>query len=250
MNQITKKQVVFGMVVLLLLVFGVSASFGGGAANAVEAVTKGSLAVKGQGKVTAKPDMAFISVGVTTQNKTAVGAQSENNQKMESVMTTLKGLGLAEVDIRTTSYDLSPRYDYITSKTGEQKQQLNGYVATNQVQVTIRNINAVGKVLDAVVNSGANLAGGVAFTLSEAKSDAAYAQALGEALKNARSKADVLAKGLGISLGTPKEVTEGGGYVPPLYNQGYYGAKMAEAAVPVAPGQMEISASVGLRYEY
>lgn len=245
------KAVVLGVMLVVLLAYGAIVGLSGGTAGAGEETSKSGLTVNGQGKVSAKPDMAYITVGVTSQAKTARDAQTDNNVKMAKVISTLKGMSIKEDDIRTIQYDLSPRYEYSSLKTGEQKQQLVGYTATNQVQVTVRDINQVGKALDSVVTAGANLSGGINFTLSDAKMEKAYADALTAALKSAKGKADVLAKGIGVTLGKPKEISEGGMSIPPMYRQDFYAAKEeAVGAVHVSAGQLEISASVSLRYEY
>lgn len=250
MKKSLSKLAALSVALVLLLAYGAVVGFSGSTAGAGEETSKSGLTVNGQGKISAKPDMAYITVGVTSQAKTARDAQTDNNVKMAKVISTLKGMNIKEEDIRTVQYDLSPRYEYSSLKTGEQKQQLVGYTATNQVQVTVRDINQVGKALDSVVTAGANLSGGINFTLSEIKMEKAYADALSAALKNAKGKADVLAKGIGVTLGKPKEVSEGGMSIPPMYRQDFYAAKEAASAVPVSAGQLEVSASVSLRYEY
>ncbi|MHB9094644.1 MAG: SIMPL domain-containing protein [Eubacteriales bacterium] len=243
------KLVFIGIVALLLMTYG--AGLNGIPATANQDPAKSSLNVSGQGKVSAKPDMAYVTAGVTTDAKTAKDALTENNQLMEKVINTIKAEGISDNDIQTSSYNLSPRYDYISQKNGGGRQVLLGYTATNEVRVTVRNINAVGKVLDSVVSAGANLSGGITFTLSEGKMEKAYAEALTAALKNAEGKAQTLAKGLGVIIGQPKEVSEGGSNPRSVYNEAFYDKAMAAAPqVPVSPGQMEISAAVSLRYEY
>lgn len=250
MGKWSSKLIVLGIITLMLAAYVAVAAFNGGA-SAAQDPTPNSLAVNGQGKVSIKPDMAYITAGVNTEANTAREAQTENNQLMDKVISTLKSLGIAEKDIKTISYSLSPRYDYIQLKNGSGKQQLAGYTVLNQVQVTVRDINAVGKTLDAVVTAGANLSGGINFTLSDNKMEQAYNDALNAALKNAEGKARVLAAGLGVSLSKPKEVVEGGTAPRPVYNQPMYdAAKTMAAEVPVSAGQMEVSASVSLRYEY
>lgn len=244
------KFMVLGIMALMLVAYSAAAAFNGGA-TAAQDPTPNSLAVNGQGKVSIKPDMAYITAGVNTEAKTAREAQTENNQLMDKVINTLKGMGIAENDIKTISYNLSPRYDYIQLKNGSGKQQLAGYTVLNQVQVTVRDINAVGNTLDAVVTAGANVTGGINFTLSDNKMEKAYNDALNAALKNAEGKARVLATGLSVTLGKPKEVVEGGATPRPVYPLAMYdAAKTMAAEVPVAAGQMEVTASVNLRYEY
>ncbi len=245
------RRMVFGAFLVLLLCGGVIfMNLPGSLVAADQETAKGKLSVSGQGRASAKPDMAYITVGVQTEAKTARETQSENNEQIEKVIAALKGTGIGEDDIRTVNYDLSPRYDYLDLKNGRGKQVLAGYTAVHQVRVTVRDLKAVGKALDSVVNAGANLTGGVVFTLSEAKMEAAYAEALESALKNARGKAEVLAKGLGLILGKPQEVNESGGNPVPVYERDYAGAAMKAGAVPISAGQLEVTATVNLRYEY
>lgn len=213
--------------------------------------TKSNLSVSGQGKVSIKPDIATATVGVTTQAKTAKEAQSQNSNQMNNVISALKSAGISADDIRTAGYDLSPRYEYPTNPKGTQRETLIGYAVTNQVQVTIRNIDNVGKTLDAVTNAGANLSGNIMFSLSEAKMETAYNDALTKALKNAKGKADVLAKGLGVTIGNPKEVVENGSSYPqPIYGRAMMDGMKLEGSTPISAGQMDVSTSVNLKYEY
>jgi len=253
LSKMSSKFFITGIVVLLLMVFGVAAAFGGGSTASAQDPAPNSLTVSGQGKISIKPDMAYITTGVNTEAKTARDAQTQNNQSMDKVIAAIKSQGIAEKDIKTVNYSLSPRYDYVQMKDGSGKQVLAGYTVYNQVQVNVRDINAVGKTLDAVVTAGANMAGGISFTLSEANMEKANADALTAALKNAQGKAKVLATGLGVSLGKPKQVIEGGATPPPvIYDQHSYATAKAEAAldVPVSTGQMEVNASISLVYEY
>lgn len=247
-----RNYVIIGIAMVLLLGYSLMNTNSNNLAAADQEPAKNTITVSGQGKVELKPDMANVTVGVTTEAKTARATQTANNQRMAGIMSTLKSLGISENDIQTVNYNLSPQYDYINSKDGNGKQVLRGYVATNQVQVTVRDINSVGKVLDAIVDAGANLSGGVSFTLSDSRMEQGYADALAQALKNGRGKAEVLAKGLGVTIGKPKDVSEGGmSPRPVVYNQSFDAMKTAAVSqVPVSAGQLEVSASVSLSYEY
>ncbi len=251
MKRYDKKIVSGGLIAALLLTGIMISSFKDSAAVAEGGEAKGRLSVTGQGKVSTKPDMAYVMVGVTTESKTAKDAQGENGERMEKVMSALKREGIREDDIRTVNYNLSPKYRYIPLKDGGSKEELTGYVSTHQVQVTVRDVNAVGKVLDSTVSVGANLSGSVMFTLSQPKMDQARADTLSIALENAESKAGVLAKGLGITLGKPKEVSENNSSPLPVYADGYGEMKMRAAApVQVSAGLMEVTAQVSVCYEY
>lgn len=249
MYKLSAKVITVGIIMALILAYGLMNS---NAENAVAAedLTKNSLSVTGHGKTLVKPDLAYVNVGVTTEAKLAKDAQANNGLQMTNVLSALKSAGINEDDIRTIQFDLFPKYDSITTREN-QKQVLVGYIVTNQVRVTVRNVDNVGKVLDAATNAGANLSGGVMFTLSDAKMESAYADALNNALKNGSGKAETLAKGLGVSIGKPKEVVEGGALFPqPLYNVRDAMRNMAESSTPIAAGPLEITATVSLKYEY
>ncbi|MBS4008595.1 MAG: SIMPL domain-containing protein [Clostridium sp.] len=248
MYKLNAKVIAVGMIMALFLVYGFMNT---NAENAVAAEenAKRSLSVTGHGKTVVKADIAYVNVGVTTEAKSAKDAQANNSRQMTKVFSALKSAGIGENDIRTIHFDLSPKYNHIETR-GTHKQVLVGYVVTNQIQVTVRNVDNVGNILDVATNAGANLSGGVIFSLSDAKMESAYAEALNNALKNGSAKADTLAKGLGVSLGKPKEVVEGGALFPQPLSNMRDAMRLAEVSTPIAAGPLEISATVSLKYEY
>lgn len=207
------------------------------ATQATTPVAGRGIQVVGSGVVHAKPDMAWLTVGVQTRAQTAQEAQNQNNQQMANVIAALKGKGIAEQDIQTTGVSLNPFY--------EREQTVTGYIATNSVRVRVANIAAVGELLDAAIAAGANQAGGVQFGLSNEAP--LHQQALAEATKDARAKADALAKAIGVTITGIEAVVEetGGGPIVPV-------AEMAQAATrtPIEPGELSIRAQVRVVYSY
>lgn len=208
-----------------------------------------TLSVNAEGTVKVKPDMAYINVGVQTENQSSKTAQQENATKMNKVMQTLKQLKIAEADIKTTQFSIYPMEAYSEK---DRRSYVTGYRVVNTVEVTIRDISKVGAVIDAVAANDANTVSNIRFTVSDP--DRYYLEALAKATDKAKAKADVLAKQFGIKIGVPSQINEaGGGYNPPVI---YSTMDMYKAGVEAAPataistGELEIRASVGLVYSY
>lgn len=193
----------------------------------------------GTATVTLVPDTATFTVGVTTQQPLVTAAQSENATAMQSVLAAIKALGIDPKDMQTDNYTVSPVYDYQNTKLDSQ-QVLVGYSVTNNVTVTVRQLDQLPTLLDAAVAAGANQTYGISFQSSQ--SDAAYDQALAEAAKNAVRKAGVLAAALGKTPGDLITVQEANDVYP-----AYASSKSAvydAAATPIATGTLSVSATV------
>jgi uncharacterized protein YggE len=218
-------------------------------AEAAAGSKTGTLEVTGKGAVKAMPDIAVLYLGVTTSGATTA-IQGENSKAMEKVLESVKKLGVNEKDIKTTGYYMSPDYDY--SPDYRERGRVVGYTVYNTVEVKVRNIDKAGEVLAAAAAAGANVNSGISFTISNV--DEYYNQALANAYANAKDKAQTLAKAIGVNAGLPVKVTESyNNYAPVAY--GNYDSKaMMEAnaggAVPVAQGELEITANITVVYEY
>ncbi|MEL7030131.1 MAG: SIMPL domain-containing protein [Pseudomonadota bacterium] len=206
------------------------------------------LTVSGEGSVTAAPDLAFITAGVVTEAETAEEAIAQNAMAMAAVIDKLKASGIAETDIQTSRFSLTPKYE---SKSGalnrrEDQPRIFGYTASNQVRVTVREVAKVGGVLDEVVGSGANTLSGVSFAISEP--EPLLDQARANAVAAAVAKANLYAEAASVSLGNILRIDEGGGYAPrpaALYAR----AEAMAADTPIAPGEQEVTANVTIVYE-
>jgi uncharacterized protein YggE len=198
------------------------------------------IVVSGSGNVQVKPDQAYVSAGVQTRGRTAQEAQTENNQSMQSVINAIKALGIPATNIQTDGVSLSPQYD--------NQQNLTGYVATNNVEVRVDQIDQAGAVLDAAVQAGANQAGNIRFTLKD--DTASRNQALALAAKDARSKADALAAALNLQITGVDAVSEQSVSVPLLVQPRSSFAANPAAPVPVEPGQLTVSAQVTIQFSY
>lgn len=207
----------------------------------------GKITVNGQGVIKVRPDVAYITLGVLTRDLDAKKAQELNSAAMTTVIAAIKAQGVADKDIKTAYYNMYPEYDYT-----EKEQRLTGYSVTNNVTVTVRDINAVGKIIDAGIAAGANNANSIQFGLQDSSSY--YAQALGLAVANSKQKAAALAKALGVTIGNPVEVAESGSYYAPLaaesLNTRNDMASSAGASMPVQANELEVSANISCVFEY
>jgi uncharacterized protein YggE len=196
----------------------------------------GGITVTGTGTITSVPDEATFTVGVQTQGSTARDALASNSAQMRRVIGAVRSAGVSKNDIQTQDVSVSANYS--------DGNQIDGYSASNSVLVTIRDLTRAGKVLDAASNAGANQVYGP--SLSRSDQDALEKKALRDAVGEARTKAEALAKAAGVSLGGVTAITEGssGGAEP------YYATdlRMAKADAPIEPGTQDIQASVTITF--
>ena len=208
------------------------------------------LTVNAQGSSRRAPDMATFSAGVTTQGQTATEALSANSRKMNQVMAALKRAGIADKDIQTSNLSLNPVYSQPKrlpdgSYDGEAR-TIVAYEATNNVMVRQRKLGDMGKVIDALVGAGANQVNGPNFMLSEP--DAASDEARLEAMKKARSRADLYARAAGLRVVRIVTISESGGYAP-MPQMMRMEAMKASYSTPVAPGELEMTTNVTVQFE-
>ena len=199
------------------------------------------LSVTGEGQVQAAPDMATVTLGVTNDADSAKAALDANNQAVSAVFAELKAAGIEARDIQTSGLSLGPRYEYPASGGSP---TTNGFTATNMVTVQVRALDKVGSVLDAVVQQGANTLNGISFGLQDPVP--ATDEARKAAVADARRKAELYAAAAGVKLGAVRSISENGGSAPvPMAAAAFDKA----GAVPVAAGQMAVSASVSIIYD-
>lgn len=202
-----------------------------------------TLTVTGQGQAEVAPDLATVSLGVTTQGSSAGAAMAANTAALSAVMDRLAASGIEARDIQTSNLSLNP--DWLHSPDGSTAPRITGYTASNQVSVRVRDISRVGEVLDAVIADGANTLNGIAFGVQD--DSALQDEARTEAVQDARSRAQTLAAAAGVQLKRIVSISESGGMSAPvpMYRME---AAMADA-VPVAAGEVGIIAGVTVVYE-
>ena len=199
--------------------------------------------VNGEGRVRAKPDIATLNVGVEVTLPALADASSQANSKMTAIIAQLKSMGIADKDMQTTNYNVSPQ----TRPPREgAPPAITGYRVSNQLRVTVRKIDDVGKILDAAVSAGANNVYGVSFGVDDMKPFREQARAA--AMKDAQDKAGQLAKNANVQLGKVISISEGVRLSPQPLFRGAEGFAAASIEVPVQTGEMEIIVTLDVRY--
>ncbi|MCC7247223.1 MAG: SIMPL domain-containing protein [Lysobacter sp.] len=202
------------------------------------------LSVSAEAKATRVPDVATMSTGVVTQAADANGALRANAEEMNKVMSAVKAAGIAERDVQTSGISIYPQYRYAENK----PPVITGYQASNTVNLKVRDIAKLGKVLDALVASGANQVNGPNFEIDQPEE--AYDEARRNALAKAQARAEMYAKTLGLRVRRIVSIDEGTGYQPPVMLR--MAAKtMAMDAMesPVSPGESTLSANLNVVFE-
>ena len=203
------------------------------------------IAVTGHGEVFIKPDTAFVNVGVSVLAPSVAEARNKAAEEMDAVVASVKGNGVKDEDIQTTSFSIEPQYDYSANKP-----QLQGYRVSNTVSVRIRDLNSVGKIIDDGARAGGDdvVINGIRFTIDNNKS--AIEQARKQAMDDAHDKADQLSRLGSVTLGDPITISESGGALPPpiYYDAARYAAAPAEKSTVVEPGQLSVSVDVAVTY--
>jgi uncharacterized protein YggE len=197
------------------------------------------LTVTGEANVAVAPDTAVMRIGVTSQARTAREASAANASQMTSVLAAIRETGIADRDVQTSRLSLQPQYD--PNKNGTAR--LLGFQVTNQVTIRIRDTDKLPAVLDRAIAAGANEKSGIEFIVSEQSK--LLDQARDDAIADARRKAELYAKAAGVKLGKVVAINEEGANAPPRPVM----QAMRSGAVPVAPGEQMLRASVGVSYE-
>ena len=202
------------------------------------------LSVSGTGEVNVKPDISVVTLGVEAEAKTVADAQQQANQAMSAVMTALTTSGIADKDVQTTNFSIQPVWNYNAGINGNSQRTLEGYQVSNIVNVTIRNVDNTGTIIDAVTVAGGDLTrvDNISFTVENPEPYNDQAREL--AIKNAIAKAQQMASLAGVSLGKLLYVSESGGSVqaPIAYKEA------AGSSTSISSGQLEISLSVQVVY--
>lgn len=226
--------------ILILSVF--LAACGTAVAQAPEDQNR-TVSVNGSAQVSLTPDIAYISIGVTTENADAAVAVERNNAQALNVINTLRALGIAEEDILTNNFSIYPTPVY----TPEGQQRETTFMVTNTVFVTLRDLDQVGEILGSVVESGANQVTGIQFDVADKTTALAEARRL--AVENSRSLAEELAEAAGVDLGPVKSISLlGSNYHIPVTHQREFAA-MDAGSVPISTGQLTITVDVNIVYE-
>lgn len=238
---------IFAILIVIALIFVFIKACGYGDNRDIQ---KDTIVVSGKGELTVKPDIATVSFGVMEENMDVAKATDAVNTKIAKIVENLKANGVDEKDIKTTGYNIYPRYDYVSVQTYPYngKQILAGYDVTQSIEIKIRDLAKAGKIITDLGTLNVTDMSGLNFTND--KHDELVKQARDQAIIQARSEAKKLAKALGVRL--VKIVGYSEGSTPIYYDRMMSAAptlmgKGAEAVLPT--GENKITSNVSITYE-
>lgn len=242
MNRNIKKA---GVAVLLLVPLAMIVAACGNETTKIEQAGPNQatgVSVSGEGKVSAPPDVANISLGVSVLAPSVAEARTQAAASLTAMVDSMKRNGVADKDIQTSQLSIYPEYDYRDGNS-----VLRGFRVQNSVNAKIRDIDTTGKVVDEAVEAGGNNTQiqGISFTIDDPSE--LQEQARKAAVEDAKRKAEVLANAGGVSLGNPISISEGALNVPPIYYDAGRAAADSAAPLPetpIEPGELDVSISV------
>ena len=226
--------------------------------------TSALLSLSAEGRSNRIPDLAVFSAGVVTNGATAAEALGANSRQMDRVVAALKRAGIADRDIQTSAISLSPRWsnpDADAQRIARQTRQpyvptnepprIIGYEARNSVQVRVRRLGEMGRIIDTLVAAGANEVNGPSFTLDDQK--LALDEARTEAVSVGMQRAELYARAAGMRVVRLLSMSEGGGYYP-VQQIVVTGSRMSAPGAPpppppVAVGELTLGTSLSMQFE-
>jgi len=231
-------------ILTLSIVLTLALILSGCAAKSSQSATPPTLSVNGSAQVTLSPDIAYISVGVHTENADATEAVSANAVQAQKVIDALKAMGIEEKDIRTSNFSITPQQQF------DDQGKLTGviFIVDNTVYVTLRDLTKIGDILGTAVSAGANSIYGIQFDVADKTPGLSSARKT--AVENARKQAEELAEAAGVKLVAVQNINYYNSY--PVMAEGKGGGVMMDAAsysVPVTPGQLSYTVDVNIVYE-
>jgi uncharacterized protein len=243
-----KISVVFVVLLLITLVVGLSGcDMYGSSSDAVvtQAINSDQnvgISVTGTGEVKVVPDIALVSIGVQVQMETLSSAQRQAAESMGAVTDVLKNNSIADEDIQTSNYSIQPVWQWV-----DNENVFVGYKVVNVVNVKIRNMEAIGDIIDAAVAAGGEyvVVNGISFSIDNP--DEYYNNARLDAMDDAKEKATQLAHSAGVKVGSPISITESAYYSVDNSDIQYIDSE-ARVTTSISAGQLTVSVTVQVVY--
>jgi uncharacterized protein YggE len=230
-------------IVLVLGVFSfiLNSCSGSGVSAGGQNTEMAMITVAGSGQVHVVPDIGYINIGVSSQGATVIEAIAINNEWADAIQAALVEQGVEEKDIQTSNFNVYQQSDY-----DYQGNLVSTYYSVeNTVYVTVRQLENLGNVLDAVAGSGANNIYGVNFDVQDKSEAQSAARKL--AVQSAQAQAQELAQAAGVELGDLISINSSSNSMASIYGYGMGGGGMVES-VPISSGQIPINAQVEMTF--
>jgi uncharacterized protein YggE len=240
-----------GIIVLALVVSAKSSvaspSILAGGGGPLTLVTQGhqggpvpGIVVTGEAKLNYRPDVAYLTLGAVTQAPTAAAAQASLSDHIAKVLERAKSLGIAERDIANGGYSIQPMYAYGDN----QPPRITGFQASQQVVITLRDVNAVGRALDELVKDDGATTAALRFGLSAGKDPETDART--RAIEDARAKAEAMARAAGVRLAGAISITEVGS--AGIYEGRDFAVPAAAPKTAVPTGDVELTIRMQVQF--
>ena len=229
---------------LIALVFALLLTGCNTSAESTNQSVVSSLSVSGTGNASAIPDVVDIQLGVDTADTDPAEAGSQNSVKMNAIIAVLAEMGITKTDIQTVNYSMwvEDVYNQDNQPTGVKR-----YRVTNQMNIRLRDLSQIGTLIEEATNAGATYVSGITFGVADATE--LEQAALDNAIANARKKADWIASGMDVRIGSIMNVIEGGLYSPPMPYFAEEGGLGGGSEAPISQGQFSMTAQVQVVYE-
>lgn len=236
--KLDNKKIALGLIVAIIIIAGLI----------YMSASSATVSAQGTSVLKATPDKVSVNVVIEAKDKTAHGAKDKHDKILDDLTLQLLKIGINKDDIKTANFNIYPEYNWQNGK----NEQI-GYIARQDIVVEIKDFDIVASVVDAAVNSGA-LVSSINFELSEKKQSEYKTQALEEAGKDARKKAEATAAGLDKKLGSLVSVqSEDFNYIPYRYfeatAEGGSATQAKDAAVNLAPRDLDVTATIRVEYK-
>lgn len=205
------------------------------------------IAVNASGTIEVQPDIASISLGVMTTAKDSAQARQKNANTLKKVTQAIEKAGVKGTDIKTEHISMYPNSDF---KNGSEI--ITGYTVTNQLSITVQNVDKAGEIINAAMTAGANTVNGISYDVKDREKY--YEQAVDKAMKSANSKAKIMANASGLKLGNVLNIREGSYDYMPIPTVMYSKVEQAESAVAgnigdtLKPSLVTISVDIAVMY--
>ncbi len=216
-----------------------------------------SILVTGKGEAVSIPDIATFSFSVNETAKTVKEAQDKATTKINNTLTAVKAGGVEEKDIKTLSYSINPHYEYIQAACAQYvcppggKSVLTGYGVSQTIEVKVRDLGKAGALFDTIGTAGIKTVNGLSFAIDDIDSVKAIARE--EAIKNAKAKAQKIAKELGVRLVKVTSYHDSTDEQSPYYAREGMSADIMTLKASIAPeipkGEQKVTVNVTITYD-
>jgi uncharacterized protein len=202
-----------------------------------------TLTAEGEGVARAVPDILIINIGVVSRGETPAAALEANTRDMRAVLDVVAAAGIAERDVQTSNFTISPVYSNQRPADPNAGPRIIAYEVTNQVTIRIREVATSGRILDDVVAAGANRINSIRFDIDDPQP--LRDEAMQAAIADARRKAELMAAAAGVRIVRVLSVSTYADARPQMDTMAFARAE----AVPIAPGENVITVRAAVTFE-